>query len=114
MDNKSGLPIIVHYTYCILDNGRLQEDTSHEFCAYAGHLGITIDSPTKLSFTEGVATRYEVDYDTYCIMGDGGLQEDLFREVCAYAGHPALGSFRVLGRQRQRRRQPHRALARRT
>ena len=60
--------------YRILDNGRRQEDTSHEPCAYAGRLGITIGSPTKLSFTEGVAMRYEVDHYTYYIMGDGGLQ----------------------------------------
>jgi len=69
--NKPGLPLIDHYTYCIMGDGCLQEGISHESCAYAGHLGlgkliafwddngITIDGHTELSFTEDVCKRYE-------------------------------------------------------
>merc|ERR1740121_432291 len=66
-----GLPLIDHYTYCIMGDGCCQEGISHESCAYAGHLGlgklivfyddngITIDGHTELSFTEDVGKRYE-------------------------------------------------------
>mmetsp|Transcript_36994 Transcript_36994/g.86714 ORF Transcript_36994/g.86714 Transcript_36994/m.86714 type:complete len:779 (+) Transcript_36994:106-2442(+) len=69
--NKPDLPLIDHYTYCILGDGCMQEGISHESCAYAGHLGlgkliafyddngITIDGHTELSFTEDVGMRYE-------------------------------------------------------
>jgi len=69
--NKPDLPLIDHYTYCILGDGCMQEGISHESCAYAGHLGlgkliafyddngITIDGHTDLSFTEDVGKRYE-------------------------------------------------------
>merc|ERR1719440_794710 len=38
--NKPGLPLIDHYTYCIMGDGCCQEGISHESCAYAGHLGL--------------------------------------------------------------------------
>mmetsp|Transcript_5919 Transcript_5919/g.12955 ORF Transcript_5919/g.12955 Transcript_5919/m.12955 type:complete len:776 (+) Transcript_5919:79-2406(+) len=69
--NKPDLPLVDHYTYCILGDGCMQEGISHEACAYAGHLGlgkliafyddngITIDGHTDLSFTEDVGMRYE-------------------------------------------------------
>eukprot|EP00971_Amphidinium_carterae_P066726 1321421-Amphidinium_carterae.1 len=38
--NKKDLPLIDHYTYCILGDGCMQEGISHESCAYAGHLGL--------------------------------------------------------------------------
>jgi transketolase len=61
--NKPGMPLIDHYTYCIMGDGCMQEGVSHESCSYAGHLGlgklialyddnnITIDGETSLSFT---------------------------------------------------------------
>merc|ERR1712050_736844 len=64
--NKPGLPLVDHYTYCIMGDGCMQEGISHESCAYAGHLGlgkliafyddnnITIDGHTELSFTKDV------------------------------------------------------------
>merc|ERR1712186_260595 len=38
--NKPGLPLVDHYTYCIMGDGCMQEGISHESCAYAGHLGL--------------------------------------------------------------------------
>lgn len=70
LNAKFGDGIINHRTYVLCGDGDLQEGLSHEACALAGHLklknliilyddnGITIDGPTKLSFTEDVAARF--------------------------------------------------------
>ena len=72
--NKPGMPRIDHYTHCIMGDGCMQEGSLHEFCAYAGHLGlgqliairddngITIDGHTDPPFTESVGRRY-----VYCM-----------------------------------------------
>lgn len=69
--NKDGADIVDHYTYALSGDGCLEEGISHEACSLAGHLklgklivlyddnSITIDGPTKLSFSENVLKRFE-------------------------------------------------------
>merc|ERR1719382_1255928 len=91
--NKPGLPLIDHYTYCIMGDGCLQEGISHEACAYAGHLGlgkliafwddngITIDGHTELSFTEDVCKRYEAYGWQVLSVEDGNNDVDAIRKA---------------------------------
>lgn len=63
--------IVDHFTYVMVGDGDLEEGIAHEVASFAGHnqLGklivlyddnnITIDGPTKLSFTEDVLKRHE-------------------------------------------------------
>jgi len=95
--NKPGLPLIDHYTYCIMGDGCCQEGISHESCAYAGHLGlgkliafyddngITIDGHTELSFTEDVGKRYEAYGWQVLTVADGNTDVDGIRKAIAEA-----------------------------
>jgi len=95
--NKAGLPLVDHYTYCIMGDGCLQEGISHESCAYAGHLGlgkliafwddngITIDGHTELSFTEDVVKRYEAYGWQVLTVEDGNKDVDAIRKAIADA-----------------------------
>ncbi len=68
--NKSGYPLIDHYTYSIVGDGCLMEGVSGEASSLAGTMklgklitlydsnNITIDGSTDVSFTEDVAARY--------------------------------------------------------
>ncbi|HHL51883.1 MAG TPA: transketolase, partial [Flammeovirgaceae bacterium] len=68
--NKPELPVVDHYTYCMVGDGDLEEGISHEAASFAGHnkLGklivlyddnnITIDGKTELSFSENVLQRF--------------------------------------------------------
>jgi transketolase len=69
--NQDGFAIVDHYTYVIASDGDLMEGISAEASSLAGHLGlgklivlyddndISLDGPTKMSFTEDVLARYE-------------------------------------------------------
>jgi len=95
--NKPGLPLVDHYTYCILGDGCMQEGISHESCAYAGHLGlgkliafyddngITIDGHTELSFTEDVGLRYQAYGWQVLTVEDGNTDVDGLRKAIAEA-----------------------------
>ena len=95
--NKPGMPLIDHYTYCIMGDGCVQEGISHESCAYAGHLklgklivfyddnGITIDGHTELSFTEDVGKRYEAYGWQVITVTDGNEDVDSIRKAIADA-----------------------------
>jgi len=95
--NKPGMPLIDHYTYCIMGDGCMQEGISHESCAYAGHLGlgkliafyddngITIDGHTELSFTEDVGKRYEAYGWQVLTVEDGNKDVDGIRKAIAEA-----------------------------
>jgi len=95
--NKPGLPLIDHYTYCIMGDGCMQEGISHESCAYAGHLGlgklitfwddngITIDGHTELSFTEDVGKRFEAYGWQVLEVKDGNTDVAAIRKAIADA-----------------------------
>ncbi len=69
--NRTGYPVIDHYTYAIVTDGDLMEGVSSEAASLAGHLQlgkliyfyddnhITIDGPTELAFTEDRGKRFE-------------------------------------------------------
>jgi transketolase len=68
--NRSGFPVVDHYTYAIASDGDLMEGVAQEASSLAGHLAlaklivlyddnhITIDGSTELAFTEDVLARY--------------------------------------------------------
>ena len=68
--NRQGHNVIDHHVYAIVSDGDLQEGLSSEAASLAGQLGlgrlvylyddnsISIEGPTKLSFTEDVAARF--------------------------------------------------------
>jgi transketolase len=69
--NRPDFNIVDHYTYVIASDGDLMEGITAEASSLAGHLGlsklivlyddnnISLDGPTKMSFTEDVLKRYE-------------------------------------------------------
>jgi transketolase len=69
--NRPGHTIVDHYTYAIVSDGDLMEGVASEAASLAGHLqlgkliylyddnGISIDGPTKLTFTEQVDKRFQ-------------------------------------------------------
>ena len=69
--NKTGFPVIDHYTYGLVTDGDLMEGVASEAASLAGHLRlgkliylyddnrITIDGSTELAFTEDRAARFE-------------------------------------------------------
>merc|ERR1719247_242424 len=95
--NKPGMPLIDHYTYCILGDGCMQEGVSHESCSYAGHMGlgkliafyddngITIDGPTSLSFTEDVGARFKAYNWQVITVEDGNTDVAAIRKAIADA-----------------------------
>src|SRR5579864_1109611 len=66
-----GSDVVDHYTYVFCGDGCLEEGISHEACSLAGHLrlsklillyddnSITIDGPTRLSFSDDVLKRFD-------------------------------------------------------
>ncbi len=68
--NRTGEPIVDHFTYAFCSDGDLMEGASHEAASLAGHLGlgkliwlyddnrITIDGSTALAFSEDVPARF--------------------------------------------------------
>jgi transketolase len=69
--NRPGYKLIDHYTYGIVSDGDLMEGLSAEAASLAGHLklgkliflyddnDISLDGPTKFSFTEDVLKRFD-------------------------------------------------------
>ncbi|WP_369311509.1 transketolase [Providencia rettgeri] len=69
--NRSGFPVVDHFTYVFLGDGCLMEGISHEVCSLAGTLKlnkliafyddnqISIDGNTKGWFTDNTAERFE-------------------------------------------------------
>ena len=69
--NRPGFNVVDHHTYMLCGDGDLMEGLSHEAASLAGTLGlgklivlyddnlVSLDGPTKWSFTENVPERFE-------------------------------------------------------
>jgi len=69
--NKPGFEVVNHHTFALLGDGDLMEGVSHEAASLAGTLAlgklifiyddnlISLDGPTKLSYTEDALERFE-------------------------------------------------------
>ncbi len=69
--NRTGYPVVDHYTYCLCGDGCLEEGISYEACSFAGahRLGklillyddneITIEGNTSVTYRDDVAKRFE-------------------------------------------------------
>jgi len=69
--NRPGYEVVNHHTFALLGDGDLMEGVSHEAASLAGTLGlgkliflyddnlISLDGPTKLSYTEDALERFE-------------------------------------------------------
>ncbi|WP_322490189.1 transketolase [Chloroflexus sp.] len=80
--NRTGFPLVDHYTYVIASDGDLMEGISHEAASLAGHLrlgklivlydsnDISLVGPTKLAWSENVAERFAA-YGWQVLYADG-------------------------------------------
>lgn len=69
--NRTGYPIVDHYTYCLCGDGCLEEGISYEACSFAGahglgklillydDNGITIEGNASITYTDDIAKRFE-------------------------------------------------------
>ena len=107
--NRSGHPVIDHYTYGICSDGDLMEGVASEAASLAGHLGlgkliylyddngVTIDGPTSAAFSEDVGKRFEA-YGWHVQHVDGEDVEAVTRAIeaaRAESGRPSLIAART-------------------
>ncbi len=109
--NKPGHEIVNHYTYALCGDGDLMEGISHEAASLAGTLGlgkliflyddnlISLDGPTKWSFTEDVLKRFEAYHWHVQRVGDGNdlnAIEAAIEAAKAETGKPSLIAVRTV------------------
>jgi transketolase len=109
--NKPGYEVVDHHTYVLCGDGDLMEGISHESASLAGTLGlgklivfyddnmISLDGPTKLSFTEDVAMRFEAYHWQVLKVEDGNDLEALdtaLAEAKADTARPTLIQVRTV------------------
>ncbi len=68
--NKTGFPVVEHFTYVIASDGDLMEGVSHETASFAGNMGlgrlivlyddnhISIDGPTEITLGDNAMQRF--------------------------------------------------------
>jgi transketolase len=109
--NKPGHEIVNHYTYSLCGDGDLMEGISHEAASLAGTLGlgkliflyddnlISLDGPTKWSFTEDVLKRFEAYHWHVQRVSDGNdlnAIEAAIEAAKAETGKPSLIAVRTV------------------
>jgi transketolase len=109
--NKPGHEIVNHYTYALCGDGDLMEGISHEAGSLAGTLGlgkliflyddnlISLDGPTKWSFTEDVLKRFEAYHWHVQRVSDGNdlnAIEAAIEVAKAETGKPSLIAVRTV------------------
>jgi transketolase len=109
--NKPGHEIVNHYTYALCGDGDLMEGISHEAGSLAGTLGlgkliflyddnlISLDGPTKWSFTEDVLKRFEAYHWHVQRVSDGNdlnAIEAAIEAAKAETGKPSLIAVRTV------------------
>ncbi|MGO9936414.1 MAG: transketolase [Terracidiphilus sp.] len=103
--NEPGFDIVDHHTYALCGDGDLMEGVSHEAASLAGTLGlgklivlyddnlISLDGPTKWSFTEDVLKRFEAYYWHVQRVGDGNDLNAIEAAIEAAKSETARPSF---------------------
>jgi transketolase len=109
--NQPGFEIVNHYTYSLCGDGDLMEGISHEAASLAGTLGlgkliflyddnlISLDGPTKWSFTEDVLKRFEAYHWHVQRVSDGNdlnAIEAAIEAAKAETGKPSLIAVRTV------------------
>ena len=91
--NRSGFPVVDHYTYVYTGDGCMMEGITSEAASLAGHLKlgkliclyddneITIDGKTNITFTEDVGTRFEAYGWQVIRVEDGNDVEKVARAI---------------------------------
>ena len=109
--NRPGFNVVDHHTYVLCGDGDLMEGLSHEAASLAGTLGlgklivlyddnlVTLDGPTKWSFTENVPERFDAyNWHVQRVM-DGnnlGAIEAAIEAARAEVGKPSLIAVRTV------------------
>ncbi|HEY1895383.1 MAG TPA: transketolase [Terracidiphilus sp.] len=109
--NKPGHEIVDHYTYSLCGDGDLMEGISHEVASLAGTLGlgkliflyddnlISLDGPTRWSYTEDVLKRFEAYHWHVQRVSDGNdlnAIEAAIEAAKAETGKPSLIAVRTV------------------
>jgi transketolase len=109
--NKPGHEIVDHYTYSLCGDGDLMEGISHEVASLAGTLGlgkliflyddnlISLDGPTRWSYTENVLKRFEAYHWHVQRVSDGNdlnAIEAAIEAAKAETGKPSLIAVRTV------------------
>ncbi len=109
--NKPGFDIVDHYTYALCGDGDLMEGISHEAASLAGTLGlgkliflyddnlISLDGPTRWSYTEDVLQRFEAYHWHVQRVSDGNdlkAIEAAIEAAKAETGKPSLIAVRTV------------------
>jgi transketolase len=103
--NRPGLPIVDHYTYCVVGDGCLMEGISHEVCSLAGTLGlgkliviyddnnISIDGDVRGWFNDNTPLRFQA-YGWHVIADvnghDSAAIQEALRTAQAVTDKPTL------------------------
>ncbi|MGA2572062.1 MAG: transketolase [Terracidiphilus sp.] len=109
--NRPGFDVVDHHTYALCGDGDLMEGLSHEAASLAGTLGlgklivlyddnlISLDGPTKWSFTEDVYKRFEAyNWQVQRVMDGNDLAgiEAAIAAAKAETGKPSLIAVRTV------------------
>ncbi len=109
--NRPGFEIVDHHTFVLCGDGDLMEGISHEAASLAGTLGlgklivlyddnlISLDGPTKWSFTENVYERFEAYHWHVQRVADGNdldAIEAAIEAAKAESGKPSLIAVRTV------------------
>jgi transketolase len=109
--NKPGFEIVNHHTFALCGDGDLMEGISHEIASLAGTLQlgkliflyddnlISLDGPTKWSFTEDVEKRFEAYHWQVQRVSDGNdlnAIEAAIEAAKAETGKPSLIAVRTV------------------
>jgi transketolase len=109
--NRPGFEVVNHATFALLGDGDLMEGVSHEAASLAGTLGlgkliflyddnsISLDGPTKLSYTEDALERFEAYHWHVQRVADGNdikAIEAAIAEAKAETSKPSIIAVRTI------------------
>jgi transketolase len=109
--NKPGFEVVNHHTFAMLGDGDLMEGVSHEAASLAGTLAlgklifiyddnlISLDGPTKLSYTEDALERFEAYHWHVQRVKDGNdlvAIEEAIKAAKAETARPSIIAVRTV------------------